>query len=76
MSNGDAERVWYHTTKGRIVGTLVGDTNDPEWMRVCLTESAWADVRRRHLNEPGTVQAYRRTRMVEMTGPSKAGEQR
>lgn len=50
-------RVWLHSRKGRIIGEVVAQ--DDTWTHIRLTEDAWADVRRRHRHEAGTVQTYR-----------------
>ena len=55
-------RAWLHTRKGKIVGVEVG--GDDTWMRVLLTEDAWADARRRR-TLAGTVCTYHRRLMVE-----------
>jgi len=55
--------VWMHRRKGRIVGDVVGQ--DDTWTRIRLSEDAWADVRRRHLDEAGSVQTYRTNLLVE-----------
>lgn len=65
-------RVWYHTTKGRIAGEVVG--SDDTWTHIRLSENAWADVRHQHLDPPGSVQTYRTSRLVEMSASVSVGE--
>ncbi|GAA3730222.1 hypothetical protein GCM10022239_03520 [Leifsonia bigeumensis] len=60
------EQVWHHQRKGRIVGEIV--RQDDTWTHIRLSEDAWADVRKRHLDPSGTVQTYRTEYLVEFEG--------
>lgn len=64
--------VWLHKRKGRIVGEVVDQ--DDTWTRVRLAEDAWSDVRRRHLDEAGSVQVYRTAFLVELIPEPQVSE--
>jgi len=63
--------VWLHSTKGLIVGEVVGTRG--EWTKVRLSEDAWADVRHRRRDPAGTIQTYRTSRLMEMEARPEPG---
>lgn len=56
--------VWIHQRKGRIEGTVV--RRDETWTTIRLSADAWGDVRRRRLDEAGSVQQYRTSLLREI----------